>query len=185
MTVSPSSTQLGGVDEEAPGVDFRAVFEEQFDYVWCALRRLGVRDADLEDLVHEVFLRVHSKLAQYDARRPIRAWLFGFAYKVAADHRRLARHHKEVLGDPSDKPDQASPADERLVVGERRALLAAALETVPIERRAVIVMHDIDGLPIREVADTLGLPVNTAYSRLRLARAELAVAVKRLRKSER
>jgi RNA polymerase sigma-70 factor (ECF subfamily) len=90
-----------------------------------------------------------------------------------------------VLGGQTEAADQAKLADERLVAGERRALLSAALETIPIERRAVIVMHDIDGLPIPEVAETLGIPANTAYSRLRLARAELATAVKRLRKRER
>ena len=59
-------------------------FDAELDYVWNALRRLGVREADLDDEVNEVFLRVHRQLAQYDPSRPIRPWLFAFAARVAA-----------------------------------------------------------------------------------------------------
>jgi RNA polymerase sigma-70 factor, ECF subfamily len=51
--------------------DFATVFEHEFDYVWFTLRRLGVRDGDLEDVTHDVFIRVHAHLDQYDADRPL------------------------------------------------------------------------------------------------------------------
>jgi RNA polymerase sigma-70 factor (ECF subfamily) len=54
---------------------------------------------------------------------------------------------------------------------------------VEIDRRAVFVLHDIHEVPVPEVAETLGVPLNTAYSRLRIAREEFATAVKRLRKA--
>jgi len=166
-----------------PAFDLGAVFDEHFDYVWGTLRRLGVRDADLEDLVHEVFLKIHARSADYDPTRPIRPWLFGFAYRVAADYRRLARHRLEVLHVPIEIADPQTRADERLAEGEDRALLMAALDTVDIDRRAVLVLHDIDGVPIPEVAAALGVPLNTAYSRLRIARGEFTAAAKRLRRA--
>lgn len=161
--------------------DLGAVFDEHFDYVWATLRRLGVREADREDLVHDVFLKVHSRLADYDATRPMRPWLFGFAYRVAADHHRLARHRVEVLGAPSEMAAEASPADERVAALEERTLILEALETLDLDRRAVLVMHDVDDIAVPHIAHTLDIPLNTAYSRLRLAREQLATAVTRLR----
>jgi RNA polymerase sigma-70 factor (ECF subfamily) len=164
-----------------PPPDLGAIFDEHFDYVWATLRRLGVRDADREDLVHEVFLKLHSRISDYDATRPLRPWLFGFAYRVAADHRRLARHRVEVLGAPDDAVAQDTPADERVAAREERDVFLAALDELDIARRALLVMHDVDGTPVPEIAEALQVPVNTAYSRLRLAREDLAARVKRIR----
>jgi RNA polymerase sigma-70 factor (ECF subfamily) len=159
-----------------------AVFDEHFDYVWNTLRRLGVRESDLEDLAHEVFLKVHARLADYDAARPMRPWLFGFAYRVASDHRRLARHRLEVLGAPIEATDPVRPPDERIEAHEEHTLLEAALAGMDFDRRAVLLLHDVDEVPVPAIALELGIPVNTAYSRLRLAREELAIAVNRLRR---
>ena len=180
----PPSAQVHGVGTPALEVrrpDFRAVFEEQFDYVWNTLRKLGAREADLEDLTHEVFLRVHERLDDYDGARPLRPWLFAFAFRVASGHRRLARHRLEVLGDATEPSDGSTPADEALSLREDGELAAAALDAVEIERRAVFVLHEIDEVPIPEVAAALGIPTATAYSRLRLAREEFQKAAHRLK----
>jgi RNA polymerase sigma-70 factor (ECF subfamily) len=154
------------------------VFEEHFGYVWNSLRRLGVREADLEDLAHEVFLKVHANLRKFDPARPMRPWLFGFAYRVAADHRRLARNRLEVTGVHAEAIDSAPGADDRLEAAEQKAFLDRALSEMDLDRRAVLVLHDVDGVPVPEIAGALSIPLNTAYSRLRLAREELARAVK-------
>lgn len=159
---------------------FRDLFDAHFDYVWGVLRRLGVREADVEDRTHEVFLTVHRRLSEYDPTRSVRPWLFGFAYRVASHHRRSEHRRRDVVGIESDVIDPAPLADERLAERERTSLLIAALDTLDIDRRAVIVMHDWDGEPIPEVARALGIPLNTAYSRLRSARGNLAEAVRRL-----
>jgi RNA polymerase sigma-70 factor, ECF subfamily len=161
-----------------------AVFDAHFDYVWNILRRLGVRESDLEDLAHEVFLKVHGRLDDYDPTRPMRPWLSGFAYRVAADHRRLARHRIEVLGVPVEAVDPVRPPDERIEAGEERALVEVALAGMDFDRRAVLVLHDVEDVPVPAIAEELGIPLNTAYSRLRLAREELATAVKRLRRRQ-
>jgi len=161
-----------------------AVFDENFDYVWNTLRRFGVRETDLEDLVQDVFLKIHVRSADYDAARPLRPWLFGFAYRVAADYRRLARHRVESHRAPGDVPAEEPSADERIRAREERALVRQALESVDLDRRAVLILHDLDEIPVPEIAVALEIPLNTAYSRLRLARAEFAAAAKRLRKAE-
>jgi RNA polymerase sigma-70 factor (ECF subfamily) len=164
-----------------PAPDLGAVFDEQFDYIWTTLRRLGVRDPDREDLVQEVFLKVHARLGDYDASRPMRPWLFGFAYRVAVDYHRLARHRVEVLGRLGDPPAANVPADEAIAAFEEREFLLSALQAIDLDRRAVLVMHDIDEVPSHEIARLLDIPLNTVYSRLRVARRQLANAVTKFR----
>lgn len=159
---------------------FRQLFDGHFDYVWGVLRRLGVRHDDVEDRTHEVFLNVHRKLSEYDDSRPIRPWLFGFAYRVASHARRSEQRRREVLGVDPSLPDPTAFPDEQVGDRQERTILVDALEKIDLARRAVLVMHDWDGEPIPEVARALGIPLNTAYSRLRVARGELRDAVNAL-----
>ncbi len=166
-------------------LDFRSVFESEFSYVWSSLRRLGVPEMDLKDQTQEVFLAVHNILADYDPARPLRPWLFGIAYRIALRYRSLARHKRELLTD--DVPDNQSHdrgADEALILHERQRLVLEAIASIDLGKRAVFVMAEIDGHTMPEIADALGIPLNTAYSRLRLARDEFAGAVRRLRARE-
>jgi RNA polymerase sigma-70 factor (ECF subfamily) len=161
--------------------DFGTLFQEHFRYVWNSLRHLGVRASDVEDLTHQVFLRVYERFDECDQSRPLRPWLFAFAFRVASAHRRLARHRLEVTGMTADAPACDTGADDVLIQREECALALKALEHVELERRAVFILHDLDEVPMPEVAASLGIPLNTAYSRLRLARQEFNAAARRLR----
>jgi RNA polymerase sigma-70 factor (ECF subfamily) len=163
---------------------FRATFEAHFSYVWHSLRRLGVRQNDLEDVTHDVFVVVDRHYQDYDPTRPLRPWLFGIAYRVAADYARLARHRHETLdgGDRADAVDPRPIADSALEASEARELVMKALEALSVDRRAVLVMHDLDGFSMPEIVAQLGIPLDTGYSRLRLARQELKEAAARLRR---
>lgn len=156
------------------------VFAAHCDYVWNALRRLGVPTADREDLTHDTFVAVFKHWDAYDAERPLRPWLFGFALRVASDHRRLARHRLELNGEAPEVADQEPNAVERLVQKERETLAQAALQSVELSRRAVFILHELDGATLPEIAVALAVPIGTASSRLRLAREDFAAAVKRL-----
>jgi RNA polymerase sigma-70 factor, ECF subfamily len=156
------------------------VFAEHCDYVWNALRRMGVPSADREDLTHDTFVAVFKQWHAYDGERPIRPWLFGFALRVASDHRRLARHRVELKGEAPEVADQEPNAVEQLVQKERESLAHVALQSVELSRRAVFILHELDGTTLPEIAAALSIPLGTASSRLRLAREEFAAAVKRL-----
>jgi RNA polymerase sigma-70 factor (ECF subfamily) len=186
-SVKPQSREA--VDQSASppeGVpDFRELYDSNCTYVWNTLRRLGVHEADLEDVVHEVFLAVYRRLGDYEPSRAIRPWLFGFCYRTASDYRGRAHRRHEVPDTAVDRASDAPGADIRLEALERQALVTAALSKIELGRRAVFVMHEIDGASIPEVATALGIPVNTAYSRLRLAHEEFTQAVRRLQARQR
>lgn len=160
--------------------EFRALFRAQCGYVLDSLRRLGVAPADLDDMAQEVFLVAFRHHAQYDRARPIRPWLFAFAANIAANYRRLARHHREAAPADDVAADGAPSADERLDAARDRELVIEALGSLDPERSAVLILADIDGVPVSEIAAALKVPLNTAYSRLRLAREDFTAAARRL-----
>jgi RNA polymerase sigma-70 factor (ECF subfamily) len=160
---------------------FRTVFDREFDYVWASLRRLGVREGDLEDVAQDVFVRVHRHFQDYDASRPVRPWLFAFAVRCASNWRRQARHRGEVLGPSTEPVASTASADVLLLQAEEADLARRALESVAVDRRAVFILYELDECPMKEIAQSLGIPLFTAYSRLRVARKEFASAVRRLR----
>lgn len=159
---------------------FRSVFEAHAGYVAASLGRLGIAPSDRDDLVVEVFVRVHREITRYDESRPIRPWLFAFAARVASEHRRLARHRREVLGSGPDIASTTDAPDRRLETEAARRIVECALDALDDDKRAVFVLHDLDETPVPEIARVLSIPEGTAYSRLRAARAEFTSAVRRL-----
>jgi RNA polymerase sigma-70 factor (ECF subfamily) len=160
---------------------FRALFLAHASYVANSLRRLGVRERDLEDVTHDVFISVYRHFEDFDPTRPVKPWLFGFAAKIALGYRRRAGYARETLSERIEGIDEGPAADEQIAAQEKRDLVVAALASVHEERRPVLVMHDIDGIAMPDIVSVLAIPLNTGYSRLRLARAEFAQAVQRIR----
>jgi RNA polymerase sigma-70 factor (ECF subfamily) len=158
-------------------------FQRELDYVLQTLRRLGTASSEVEDLAQDVFLALRAAWPTYDATRPLRPYLFGIAFRIAAAHQRKRR--REVAFEVLEVPDSGPAPDDALLSKQARALLMAALEYIPLPRRAVLVMHDIDGVPVEQAAAALAIPRFTAYSRLRKARQELEGAVRRLTKEAR
>jgi RNA polymerase sigma-70 factor (ECF subfamily) len=160
---------------------FRALFEENFGFVWNALRRLGVAEADREDLANEVFFRVYKVIDKYDRTKPARPWLMAFAARVASEHRRRARYRAEVSHESPEAPAPSSAPENALVRAEQRAILAEAMDALDPDKRTVFVMHDLEELTTADIAEALGVPGGTVSSRLRAARSELMAAVHRIR----
>jgi RNA polymerase sigma-70 factor (ECF subfamily) len=178
--MGPLLTALPEADDAARRAGFRELFEREFSYVWLSLRRLGVHDRDLEDVAQEVFVRVYRRLDAYEPSLPLRPWLFAFAVRCASDWKRLARNRLEVLGTPTADAESRDPrADDQLACEQDLELLLRAIEHMDIDRRAVVILYELDQVPMKEVAASLGIPLPTAYSRLRVAREELTCALGR------
>lgn len=175
----PASTPL-----MLPSVERSCVeaFERELDYLWRTLQRLGAAPADAEDLMQEIFLILYRHWPSLDLDRPLRPWLFGVAFRVVKGQRRRRRRESPTAElEPTD--DALSP-EGALLERESMALLRAALERVPAERRDVLVLHELEGLEVTEIAGRLSLTKFGVYARLYKGRKELASAVRRLSKGE-
>jgi RNA polymerase sigma-70 factor (ECF subfamily) len=177
MTTAHTVGALPGAHVKSP-LSCVEAFQRELDYLCRTLRRLGVPSADVEDLVHEIFLVLARRWDDYDPSRPLRPYVFGIALRTAkAYQRRRARERPQAA---LDVEDLASWPDEALDRQQARELVLRALQHLPLERRAVLILHDIDELGMRDIASALSIPVFTGYSRLRKARQEFEVAVRRL-----
>lgn len=163
------------------GPAFSAMYRAEVAWVATTLRRLGVPAGDLQDAAQKVFTEVWKQRASYQRERPIRPWLFAFAYRVVGDHQRGAWRRRAVFEEVDVASEAGAGAEERLDAARNRQLVLDALGALELERRAAFVMMDIDGVSAPDAAAALGIPLGTAYSRLRLARVDFSAAVKRLR----
>lgn len=152
------------------GPGFRELFERESAFVCRSLERLGVRAADVDDVAQELFVSVHGALTTWDDTRPIRPWLFGFATRFAANYRRLGWHRGRPFEDLPDSPKVVRRLDAKHRV-------ATALEALDTNMRELVIMHDLEELSAPEIAEVLGIPLNTVYSRLRVARERFRAAL--------
>lgn len=155
---------------------FRAIYDHEFGFVWAAARRFGVPAAALEDVVQEVFITAFRRLDQLHYEVSPRAWLFGVTRKVASRHRRgLARLARRLAALAETNPPAIEEPHDR---HEATQLLDRLLAQLPGSMRAVWEMTELLGMSGPEIASELGLPLNTVYSRLRIARVRLLELVK-------
>ncbi len=176
----PSSTAAS-----APAVESRvaALFHEHGRYLFRLLRRLGVADADVDDVLQEVFVIVHRKLPAFDANVVLRAWVYGICLRRAANYRKRNRARREIPTEEENERaevDPRSPA-EAIDEGKAREILEDILRGLPDEKREVFVLYEIEELPMQEVADAVGCPLQTAYSRLYSARKCIHEGIRRAR----
>jgi RNA polymerase sigma factor (sigma-70 family) len=144
--------------------EIAALFDEHCGFVWRSLRHLGVDDAALDDAVQDVFVTAHRRWHTFEQRSSARTWLFGITRRIAHRYRRSARTRqrrfvageKEQIDDPIARVHAAHS-------------LAAMIGRLDRDKRAVFVLSEIEGMTAPEVSEALGIPLGTAYSRLRAA----------------
>jgi len=146
------------------------IFKTHADFVWRALRRQGVPDAEVEDAVQEVFLVVYRRVDEYVEQGSIRAWLFTISRQVASHYRRSLARRGRKLDALSDEPVVQGGAMDARERAEAVAVVNAFLNELGEEQAMVFYLIEIEGLTAPEVASSLGVNLNTVYGRLRLAR---------------
>src|SRR3954470_9728498 len=152
-------------------------YQQEITYVFHALRWLGAQPQEIEDLAQEVFIALRRSWSHYDSTRPLRPYLFGVAFRVVSMQRR--KRKREVAFARLEIRDGGPSPDDVAQAKQARATVLRALERIPLRRRAVLVMHDLDEVPMGQVAAALSIPLFTAYSRLRKARTDLEAALRR------
>jgi RNA polymerase sigma-70 factor (ECF subfamily) len=157
---------------------FDQVYTDHAAFVWRVLRGMGVAEPLVEDAMQDVFMVVHRRLGEFDGLGSVKTWLFQIAFRTACAYRRKLRRagDHEPFEDRVEAPTR-SPADE----AERRETLSLAvglLDRLEDDKRAVLVLADIEDMTAPEIAVVTATPLNTVYSRLRRARSELSQALR-------
>jgi RNA polymerase sigma-70 factor (ECF subfamily) len=153
------------------------LFAEHHDFVWRSARRLGTPAFAADDVVQDVFLVVARRLSDFEERSSLRTWLFGITMRVVRAHQRKELRHRrrsDAAGAAAEPPS-ADEAERH----QRLDLLDGMLAELDEDKRAVFILVELEGMTAPEIAGALGVPANTVYSRLRLARAQLRRSVRR------
>lgn len=195
MTAAVGPSSALGVDtsiaaeaaaSSTPRPTFDEVYEAYFDFVWRAAHRLGVFEDALEDIVQDIFVVVHRRLPEFEARSTVKTWLYGITVLTVRDHRRKRARAATWRTQP-DAPDPETLADapetgphDRATRAEAVRVLQEILEELDEEKREVFILCELEQLTVPQVAEALAVNVNTVYSRLRAARREFeAIAARR------
>jgi RNA polymerase sigma-70 factor (ECF subfamily) len=159
-----------------PPLCFDDVYAGNVRFVWRVARAFGVPEAALEDAVQDVFVVVHRRLAEFEHRASITTWLFAITRRVALAHRRrdAARRTEPLDTEPASGCDTFAALSR----AQAKQTVSAILDAMDEDKRVVFALVELEQLSVPEVARLLDVKLNTAYSRLRLARAAFDAALR-------
>jgi RNA polymerase sigma-70 factor, ECF subfamily len=170
--------ELVGRCRHGDAVAWRGLYDRYAPVVHRFLSAFGVPTEDREDAAQEVFVAVYRSLGRFRGEARLSTWI----YRIAARHAgRIARRRRvrgllstllvrEPLPPPAPDPSERS---------ERLQILDEMIGKLSPKKRLVLVLFEIEGIPIEEIAKIAGCPENAAWSRLHYARAELMAMAKR------
>jgi RNA polymerase sigma-70 factor, ECF subfamily len=157
---------------------FDEVYDRHFAYVHRAMRHLGVSDAALDDAVQDAFVVVHQKLAEFDGRHLITTWLYAIVIRVARRYRKSQASAHAF--DSEQELESPHVLDDDLEVRRKLLIAEQALASLHKDKREVFVLGEIEQMSVVEIAKVLGEPVDTIYSRLRVAKEAFHKASRRV-----
>ena len=184
-TAGLASDARSGVRVVPSTLRLEDIYDEHFDFVWRSARRMGVAESSADDVVQEVFLVAHRRLADFEGRSSVKTWLFAILLRVVSDHRRRIRRKGGL--DPLPEGLAARPESGPAEQAERRNkihLLYTLLDTLDEDKRAVFVLAELEQMTAPEIAEALSIKLNTVYSRLRAGRKKFEAALQRHRHRE-
>jgi RNA polymerase sigma-70 factor (ECF subfamily) len=155
---------------------FEAIVADYRSPVYSYLARCGVAPADRDDLFQTVFLKIHRAAGQYQAERPPHPWIFTIVANEVRSYLRRRRVRELVFADATrHEPSDPAPGSERVMEARSTvAWLEAEVLRLSLAQREVVILACVEGLPLKEVAQALRLPLNTVKTHLRRARLALA-----------
>jgi RNA polymerase sigma-70 factor (ECF subfamily) len=181
------------VSQQPAPVTFAQVYDDHFAFVWRNARRLGVARDSVDDVTQEVFMVVHRRLASFDNRAPIRAWLFGILARVVSVHRRSFRRKgsrnvpydaEEATDDLSHPGRQSSPSEAGVEDVERRILVERLLAALDEEQRTLLILSELEQWKLREIAELFHSNTSTIHSRLVAAKRAAEAIYTRLQREK-
>jgi RNA polymerase sigma-70 factor (ECF subfamily) len=175
---------VAGTEPTLPVPSFQELCTRYFEFVWKCARAFGSKADEIDDVVQDVFLVVQRRYADLKEERLARSWIYSITRRVVSSQRRR-RRERDSRAAP-DVDSLTSPEQSPLAAAEQQLelrVLSTLLDGLDERKRAVFVLSEILEMSGREIAETIGVPMNTVYSRLRAAREEFDAAAQRHRKS--
>lgn len=155
---------------------FRVIYDRTKNMVYSIAQRLVRNGQDIEDVMHDVYLRVYEQRNKYS---PKRSKFTTWAYRVALNHAINMTRSKKWLPIDIDMdkffPHKVEDNDilERIITDERSLKVNMALKNIPVKYRVCLVMKEIEDLSYQEIADILGINIGTVRSRIYRAKEAL------------
>lgn len=171
----PASGSAERVRESLP--TFTRTYRQHFDFVWRSMRALGVERSQLDDAVQDVFVVVYRRGDDFEGRSSVKSWLFGIAYRVAANYRRSSRRRGSPEELPREIPSPDASPHDAAETGEAARFLRSFVDSLPEQKRVVFVACVLEQMTAPEVAQFVDCKVGTIYTRLRAVRAEFRSAL--------
>lgn len=154
---------------------FGQLFARHQERVYGLALRLAGDPADAADILQEVFLRVYRSLATFRQDAAFSTWLYRLTVNAARTY--LGKRSKRRERELPLAPDDDIPVVTRHTDPLSRKHLLQALAQLPPKYREVLVLHDVEGLRHREIAEVLGVQVGTSKSQLHKARKHMRAAL--------
>ncbi len=160
--------------------EFARVYDEYFGFVWRNVLNRGIPHSSVDDVVQEVFIVVHRKLPAFEGRSSLRTWLAGIARRVVSDH--VRKRGNAPAGDPLEVDVASVLADPAEALDNKVAarLVDGLLALMTDDQREVFMLHELEEMTGREIAETTGTNENTVHTRLRAARKIFQEGLSRL-----
>jgi RNA polymerase sigma-70 factor, ECF subfamily len=179
----PAATNLAGADAPLPVPSFQELCARYFEFVWKCARAFGSKPDEIDDVVQDVFLVAQRRHGDLRDERLARSWIYSITRRVVSSQRRQRRERDSRAA--SDVDSLTSTEQSPLAAAEHNLevrVLSTLLDGLEERKREVFVLSEILEMSGREIAETIGVPMNTVYSRLRAAREEFDAAAQRQRK---
>lgn len=178
--VSTSASRADAVERARAGdvTAFRELYAQHHRQVARQLAFLVPR-ADLEDVLQDVFIEVYKSIRRFEGKSAFTTWLYRLTVHVAMKARRKqTRSRLDVVEDLPERADEGPTPDDVSLSAERQARVEALLEKLSPKKRAVLVLHDLQGVEAQRIAELLDTNILTVRTRLFYARRELEALAK-------
>lgn len=162
-------------------LDIEQVFREHGAFVARVIQRLTSDGPHVDDLVQETFIVAFKKRGEFEGRSSVQTWLYAIARNLCFRHLRSDKRFRAFekrLVQAADEPAQENPD----VGAERRESIARVhrvLQQLPLNQREIAVLYELEGLEGKAIADLVGIPIGTVWTRLTQAREEIEKLMRR------
>jgi RNA polymerase sigma-70 factor (ECF subfamily) len=167
--------------QEGDEAAFHALFVRHRTDVARTVQRVMGASPDVDDVVQDVFVHVFRSLSSFRGESKFSTWLYRLTVNVTRMHLRRGRSRPQIadvaVPELATDPAPTDSPETRAECSERLAALYALLDGIGEKKRTVLVLHDLEGRPAREIGELVGAPTLTVRTRLFYARKELYAAI--------